>query len=96
MSETENDPGYQSLQIQRNDYERLRHSRQTGHGSGSTHPQSQNDEYVRVVEQLTSIIRPSARVIRPTVSMATENESGYTLPHNQQEGYVEVTDYNSV
>ena len=89
--ETENEAGYQGLQIQRNDYEQLRHSRQRGEESGSM-----DAEYVEVTQYSTSLPRPSASVISTTVSMATEDESGYTLSHNQYEGRVEVTDYNSV
>ena len=89
--ETENEPEYQSLQMQRNDYEQLRHSGQTGEESGSIHA-----EYVDVTEYPTTLPRPSVRVISTTASMTTEDESGYTLPHNQLEGYVDVTDYNSV
>ena len=88
--ETENEPGYQSLQFQRNDYEHLQHSGQTGEESGSIQA-----EYVDVTEYPTSLQCLSVSVISTTVSMATEEDSGYTLPNNQHEGYVDVTDYSS-
>ena len=71
--ETENEAEYQSI----DDYEQLRHSRQTGEESGSM-----DAEYVDVIST--------------TSSMTTEDESGYTLPHNQYEGRVKATDYDSV
>ena len=90
--ETENEPGYESLQIQRNDNEELRHPiAQIGDGSGSI-----RDGYVDITEYPITLPRPSVRVISRAVSMATEDESGCTLPHNQHEGYVGITDYSPV
>ena len=67
--------------MQRNDYERLRHPRQTGDASGSM-----DAEYVEVTDYSTSLPRPSVSVISTTVSMATEDESGYTLPKQPTRG----------
>ena len=89
--ETDNEPRYQSLQIQRNDYEQLRHDGQTGDGSGSIQA-----EYVDITEYPTSLPCLSVSGISRTVSMVTEDESGYTVQHNQHEGYVDITDYSSV
>ena len=79
--ETENGPGYQSLQIQRNDYEQLRHYiGQRADESGSIH-----EGYIDVTEYPL-----------PRSTHTAEDESIYTLPQNPDEGYVGITDYNSV